>query len=81
MWRNQAAMVRRDKSFLNVSEPQVVKGPPTDAALQPLLAHPSGDRANQVYSKAVNTAFSGARGPNHTENDTWFTTVPNDFWN
>jgi len=79
MWRNQDASLRRNKSFAKVLDAKV-KGAPTDPALQSLLNNPSGDRANKVYSTAMNQAFFGARGANHTENNSWFTTVPNDFW-
>ena len=79
MWRNQDATVRHNRSVAKVIDAKV-KGAPTDTDLQPLLTNPSGDRANKLYGKAVTQAFFGARGPNHTENDKWFTTVPNDFW-
>ncbi len=79
MWRNQNAVVRRNKSIAKVVDAKV-KGAPTDADLQPLLAKPSGARANALYGRAMTQAFFGARGPNHTENDTRFANVPNDFW-
>lgn len=79
MWRNQDAVLRQNKSVARVIDAKV-KGAPANPDLQPLLARPSGDRANKVYSQAVTQAFFGARGPNHTENDKWFMTVPSDFW-
>jgi hypothetical protein len=79
MWRNQSAMLRRNKSFVTVIEAKV-KGGPTEPALQSLLANPSGDRANTLYGKSILQAFFGSRGPNRTENDRWFVTVPYDFW-
>ena len=79
VWANQAAMLRRNKSVATVLAAKVA-GAPTDPDLQALLAKPSGARANVLFGQAVNQSFFGARGPNRTENDRWFTTVPVDFW-
>jgi hypothetical protein len=79
MWRNQTAQIRKNKSTAGVLDAKV-NGAPADPQLQTILAHPSGDRANTVFSKAITQAFFGARGPNRTENDRWFMTVPAEFW-
>ena len=79
VWVSQVATLRRNKSVATVLAAKVA-GAPTDADLQPLLAKPSGARANILYGQAVNQAFFGARGPNRTENDVQFTSVPRDFW-
>ncbi|MGB8473589.1 MAG: hypothetical protein WCE61_05820 [Candidatus Acidiferrum sp.] len=79
MWRNGNAALRRNKSFHKVLEAKVM-GAPTDPALRTLLANPSGDRANKLFGHSITQSFLGPRGPNRTENDNWFATVPYDFW-
>jgi hypothetical protein len=56
------------------------KGAPADAELQGLLANPVPPQFNETAQNAVVQAFRGARGPNRTENNTWFVNVPPDFF-
>lgn len=79
MWRQGNAVLRRNRSFHRILQPKVM-GAPTEPALRPLLASPSGSRANQLYGHSVTQSFLGSRGPNRTENKEWFFTVPYDFW-
>ena len=56
------------------------KGPPSESELAPLLASPAAPHFNVAAEKALIQSFLGARGPNRTENERWFSNVPNDFF-
>jgi hypothetical protein len=56
------------------------KGAPSEPELQSLIGNPVGPQFNDAAAAAMKTAFLGARGPNRTENDTWFLNVPAGFY-
>lgn len=57
-----------------------VSGPPTEPELQPLLQNPVPPQFNNAAGEAIKLAFLGPRGPNRSENPSWFNNVPINFF-
>jgi hypothetical protein len=56
------------------------KGAPKDGELQGLISAPVPPQFNEAAGTAIKVSLLGARGPNRTEQDTWFLNVPPTFF-
>jgi len=79
VWRNGDPQAATKKSAFTVHGK--AKGAPTDSTPGSLLQSPAPPQFNTAVETAMKQAFLGARGPNRTENDSWFANVPLDFFN
>jgi hypothetical protein len=78
-WIGDKVFKRKTNSSFTIVQ-RKVDGPPTDTDVVPLLADPKAPRMSDLFVKALIQAIRGARGPNRSENTSWFTTVPRDFF-
>jgi hypothetical protein len=79
-WRGGKPVMVANQSSIPQGAIQSIKGPPTASEWQALLTNPTGPQFNDESRKALFQARNGPRGPNRSENPSWFNNVPVDFF-